>query len=245
MARCSGCSSDRCSCVIRPGANISVTGVGTPTNPYIISAQGEEGQAVPSGSIVMYAGDVAPAGWLVCNGSSISRTAYAALYSAIGVAFGAGDGSTTFGIPDMRERFPIGVGGTYDRGESGGAVSTVLTMSHIPTHTHSMAHTHDMSHGHSAGADAQGAHQHSVLVGHGEAGPHDWGYSNGPGRTFNVDDVNATDVQGSHSHNITVNNFNGSTGGSSAANTGAAGQVTPTAVPTLPPFLVLNFLIKT
>jgi microcystin-dependent protein len=61
-----------------------------------------------AGFISAYAGSTAPAGWLLCYGQAISRTTYAALFSAIGTAFGAGDGSTTFGLPDLRGRLPVG-----------------------------------------------------------------------------------------------------------------------------------------
>ena len=67
-------------------------------------------EALPAGVIVPYGGASAPAGWLLCDGSAISRTTYAALFAAIGTAFGTGDGSTTFNLPDMREVVPVGAG---------------------------------------------------------------------------------------------------------------------------------------
>lgn len=54
----------------------------------------------PIGAISAYGGDTAPTGWLICDGSAISRTTYADLYAVIGTKFGAGDGSTTFNLPD-------------------------------------------------------------------------------------------------------------------------------------------------
>jgi len=65
---------------------------------------------MPIGSMQMYGGVVAnvPNGWLVCDGSEVSRTTYAQLYLSIGNAFGAGDGATTFHLPDLRGRFPRG-----------------------------------------------------------------------------------------------------------------------------------------
>lgn len=66
---------------------------------------GAVSQLVPSGAIMSYGGSNAPAGWLICDGAAISRTLYANLFSAIGTAFGTGDGSTTFNLPDMRGRF--------------------------------------------------------------------------------------------------------------------------------------------
>ena len=57
----------------------------------------------PIGAILAFGGSAAPAGWLLCQGQAISRTTYAALFAVIGTAYGAGDGSTTFNIPDGRE----------------------------------------------------------------------------------------------------------------------------------------------
>ena len=63
----------------------------------------------PSGMISAYGGSVAPTGWLICDGSAVSRTDYADLFNVIGTNFGAGDGSTTFNIPDLRGKFAEGV----------------------------------------------------------------------------------------------------------------------------------------
>lgn len=63
----------------------------------------------PSGTIIAFAGGTAPEGWALCNGSTVNRTEYSALYSAIGDSWGNGDGSTTFHLPDLRGRFLRGV----------------------------------------------------------------------------------------------------------------------------------------
>lgn len=63
---------------------------------------------VPSGSVNMYAGATIPTGWLICDGTAVSRSTYAALFTAIGTAYGTGDGSTTFNVPDFRNVFPRG-----------------------------------------------------------------------------------------------------------------------------------------
>lgn len=62
------------------------------------------------GDTVLYAGSTAPSGWVLCDGSAISRTDYAPLFAIIGTTFGVGDGSTTFNVPDMRGATPVGVG---------------------------------------------------------------------------------------------------------------------------------------
>lgn len=64
--------------------------------------------AVPIGTIEYYGGSYAPSGWLVCDGSAISRTTYADLFSAIGDIYGEGDGETTFNLPDLIDKFPQG-----------------------------------------------------------------------------------------------------------------------------------------
>ena len=65
--------------------------------------------AAPAGSVIAFAGPVAPSGWLLCDGTAVSRTTYAALFKAIGTVHGSGDGATTFNLPDLRGRFLRGV----------------------------------------------------------------------------------------------------------------------------------------
>jgi microcystin-dependent protein len=63
----------------------------------------------PAGTVIQFAGSSAPAGYLKANGNAVSRTAYAALFAAIGTTYGAGDGSTTFNLPDLRGEFVRGL----------------------------------------------------------------------------------------------------------------------------------------
>lgn len=106
--------------------------------------------SLPSGAIVMYGGSESsdPSGWLLCDGRAVSRSTYSALFTAIGTTYGVGDGSTTFNIPDLRARSPIGVnnsslpGGangsfsTRNRAATGGAETVTLSTSEIPSHNH-------------------------------------------------------------------------------------------------------------
>jgi microcystin-dependent protein len=62
------------------------------------------------GFIQIYVGSTAPTGWLLCDGSAVSRATYAALFGLIGTTYGAGDGSTTFNVPDLRSSLPVGTG---------------------------------------------------------------------------------------------------------------------------------------
>ena len=66
--------------------------------------------SLPTGAVQMYAGSTAPSGWLLCDGSAISRATYASLFSVCGTTYGAGDSSTTFNLPDLRGACPAGVG---------------------------------------------------------------------------------------------------------------------------------------
>lgn len=67
-------------------------------------------QFLPAGVVVPFAGSSAPTGYLLCDGTAVSRTTYAALFAVLSTTFGSGDGSTTFNLPDMRETIPVGVG---------------------------------------------------------------------------------------------------------------------------------------
>ena len=73
-------------------------------------------RGIPVGTVVPYAGTVTPSGFLVCNGSLVSRSAYAGLFAVIGVTYGAGDGSTTFALPDYRGRVLQGASSTHAAG---------------------------------------------------------------------------------------------------------------------------------
>jgi microcystin-dependent protein len=102
---------------------------------------GVDKSGVPVGHIVQLANGSLTPGLLPCDGSAVSRTTYAALFAAIGTAYGSGDGFTTFNVPDYRGRTPIGDGTgvgltTRTLGQQVGAETHTLTESQIPSHDH-------------------------------------------------------------------------------------------------------------
>lgn len=99
------------------------------------------------GLIYMFGGSVAPTGFLICDGSAISRSTYADLFSVIGTTYGVGDGSTTFNLPDMSGRVPIGVSLDIDLGDVGGEETHTLLTNELPSHSHGIpahGHTHSI-----------------------------------------------------------------------------------------------------
>ncbi len=88
------------------------------------------------GTIQAYAGLNAPAKWLKCEGQVVSRVAYAELFAVCGTTYGAGDGSTTFNLPDLRDRAATGASPNYAPGVKYGEASVVLTRVQMPSHRH-------------------------------------------------------------------------------------------------------------
>lgn len=124
--------------------NLSLSGAGTTPSPWVLRAETSE---VPPGTISQYAGGTAPTGYLFCNGTLVSRTTYPRLFVAIGTTYGAGDGSTTFMLPNLKGRVPVGFDSSQSEfntlNKSGGAKTHTLTSTEMPSHTHVQnAHAH-------------------------------------------------------------------------------------------------------
>jgi len=153
----------------------------------------------PTGSMTMWLTDTAPTGWLLCYGQAVSRTTYAALFNIISTTFGVGDGSTTFNLPDMRGRFPLG------QDDMGGSSANRVTATDADT---------------IGGAD--GDETKNLQHNHG-------GATGDPSATVLVDDNsggnNAQVGTQTHTHSI-------SNGGSTTQDI-------------MPPFLTVNYIIKT
>ena len=212
-----------------------------------------------------------PTGWARCDGQTKVRSTEADLFAEIGTTWGAGDGSTTYNLPNMTQRMPYGStggSGAAPLGSYGGSASRTILEANLPAHDHSMAHSHTFNHSHTASAsDTNTDHLHY----------YDTGYSGGHSHSY-VSNVNRNNYtsggsfgaayaeQGAttggdgghghsgytggadrasgqvHSHSITVNAYNGSTGGSSAANTGNTGG--GTALDVLNPYAAVDWIIK-
>lgn len=219
--------------ITRAGTQIDAGSVRGPVGPV-----GPAGPTIPSGIVTMYAGATAPEGYLLCNGAEIKRADYPALFTAIGTTWGAGDGSTTFRIPDLQNRFPVGKGpATWSDAlnEKGGNKDAVLpSHKHIaPSHVHPITHQHPggstdnaapwhyhtMDHDHpNVVTDSQGYHNHyssgdaAVNVIGAVAGgiQMDTG-SGGPNApTFGY--YTYTSAGGQHQHNVDVPPYSGTTG---------------------------------
>jgi microcystin-dependent protein len=161
---------------------------------------------VPSGGIMAFAMNSAPSGWLAANGSAVSRTLYAALFSAIGTTYGAGDGSTTFALPNLEGIFVRGSGSQVI---SGGTFAG--------TFAQKQAHMFQ-DHGHAGYTDGQGFHSHGQSLGtlYGNtSGVTSAGFANGNlYQPVNSQAGRNTDGAGTHSHNIQTYGANsGTTGG--------------------------------
>jgi microcystin-dependent protein len=175
----------------------------------------------PVGSIVTYAMATPPSGWLLCDGSIYSASAYPTLSSGLGSTYG-GNGTTTFGVPNLKGRVVVGIDlaqTEFDtRGETGGVKEVTLTASQsgIPAHSHG------------ASSNTTGDHTHTT-------GVYGGSFTSGPAAAssftpFGLYENRATSTAGNHAHTITVNN-------NTAANAASAHT-------NLQPYMALNYIIR-
>lgn len=229
-----GCDG-RCTCVILAGSGVTIEGTGRPDNPLVITADGGGGGASgwDAGDVKWTARASAPAGWLVADGAAVSRTTYAALFAAIGTAWGNGDGSTTFNLPDYTGKFVLGSDATHPRGSGGGAEERTLTAAQMPAHDHSISHDHPAV---MSGSDT---HNHTFPIDYASNTAQD-------GTGIRVTDVQdqtggggsrdtATTTSDTHNHSVDVPSFVGTSG--------SAGGGQPVSI--MPPYGTALPLIKT
>lgn len=117
----------------------------------------------PAGAITMFGGYTAPNGYLLCQGQAVSRTTYARLFTAISTNYGTGDGTTTFNLPDLRSRVPVGYNASEvefnSLSKKGGAKTHTLTVAELPSHNHATGTNggHSVYGGNATGGPASGA----------------------------------------------------------------------------------------
>jgi microcystin-dependent protein len=119
-----------------------VDGVTSAIQTQLTALSSSISSAVPAGVIAQFGGSAAPTGWKLCDGTAYSRTVtYNNLFSAIGTTYGSGDGSTTFNVPNLKGRVPVGLDDSQSEfnvlGETGGAKTHTLITAEIPSHSHS------------------------------------------------------------------------------------------------------------
>lgn len=142
-------------------------------------------ETTPVGTIAAFAMSTAPSGFLKANGAAISRSTYSALFAKIGTTYGAGDGSTTFNLPDLRGYFPRAWddGRGVDAGRAIGSTQADQNLSH--THT----------------TDSQGSHNHSISKGSGSGG--ETAITVGAGhRSVTLTLGGHVSTAGDHAHNV-------------------------------------------
>jgi microcystin-dependent protein len=108
------------------------------------------GQAIQTGTLIPYAGRSVPEGFLLCDGAGVSRKTYPNLFLVIGTAWGSGDGTTTFNLPDARGRSLLGADSKHGFGAKGGSTDFILTTAQLPQHSHAVSdpgHHHTLSSG--------------------------------------------------------------------------------------------------
>lgn len=175
----------------------------------------------PIGEITMWATSTAPTGWLIADGSAISRSTYSALWGVLGTSYGAGDGTTTFNLPNLKGRFPVGRDATqveFDTlGETGGSKTSALVVANLPAHTHTVdSNTLDVLYN-------AGSYTTGYITGR-DADNN--GVIDGTSNTFGIAVGSATD----HTHTIPTSGGNGTATGDTFSN--------------LAPYIAINFIIR-
>lgn len=151
-------------------------------------------ETTPVGTVAAFAMSTAPTGFLKANGAAISRTTYSALFAKIGTTFGAGDGATTFNLPDLRGYFlrAWDDGRGVDAGRAFGSAQA----------------DQNLWHGHTGSVAAAGAHTHDIKVLNADGGGTSEILINGLGKTTTTVPAKALSA-GSHAHGLTVDGAGG------------------------------------
>lgn len=155
-----------------------------------------EGGTVPVGAVVFVASNATPTGYLKANGAAVNRTVYSALFNAIGTTYGAGDGTTTFNLPDLRGEFIRGWADNRDV-DAGRALGSTQAGA-FQSHTHTATTATAGSHSHSGSTSTDGGHTHTYAATLSSGSP---GAATGNGYTNQSQN---TSVSGSHNHSVSI-----------------------------------------
>lgn len=197
----------------------------------------------PIGAITMWSTNTAPTGWLICDGTAVSRSTYSGLFAVIGTTFGSGDGSTTFNLPNLKGRVPVGrdaADADWDvLGETRGGKTNALGVNNLPAHTHTATTTttttvnsnstefvYRLSSA-SGGEYATGINANNSLL-----SGNNFGLSN---TTFGMA---VSYAAGGHAHTAS------STSSTTVSSSGGNGTATGDAFNVIQPSIVLNFIIR-
>lgn len=99
---------------------------------------------LPTGTIITFAGVTVPTGWLECRGQDVLRSDYPRLWAALGPTYGNGNGVTTFTLPNLQGRFPLGAVANHRLGSVGGEEAHALTVDEMPAHQHDVCGTNNV-----------------------------------------------------------------------------------------------------
>lgn len=206
MARCN-CSDAKCSCVIVDSATISWEGAGRADNPYRANASSGGGGASgwAPGDLKWTARATVEPGWLVADGSPVARADFPALFEAIGEQFGAGDGATTFLLPDYTGKFMLGADPTHPPATSGGQAEVTLAARNVPGHTHPIDHNHA-----AATSQEAGQHDHDLKFSATE-GSHNATVPQGTDTAISQG-ASAVLGDGTHTHEVNLPRYTGTSG---------------------------------
>lgn len=198
----------------------------------------------PTGEITIWATNTAPTGWLICDGTAVSRSTYSTLFGVLSTTYGAGNGSTTFNLPNLLGKVPVGRNASdtsFDTiGETGGSKTSALTSGNLPAHTHTASSTSTSTSTVTEPNSGQG-HAH-----------------NGPsGSQFTVQNINSAggSVSTSTGPHTAYNNTSTalattgitvatSTGTSTTVSGGGNNTATGDAFSVLQPYIALNYIIR-
>lgn len=237
-------------------ATLTSPTINTPTINTPVITSPPSNVANPAGAVTAFAGASAPSGWLLCNGAAVSRTSYAALFAVCGTTYGAGDGSTTFNLPNLKSRVPVGLDAAtpaFDAlGETGGEAAHTLTAEEIAAHSHpntltnnvvaSTAHDHPLS-GTKCRAAVGATDGTQVSIGYVALGPLGQYTTTGSYTVFGSTMTTATRTFNHHTPVYGTTDASASAATTVAiANASAGGGQSHN---NLQPYLTMNYIIKT